>query len=291
MNYILLDLEWDNVYFKKKQGFLNTIVEFGAVKLDEGFNEVDRFSKIVKSSVTNKLSTRFRTLTGITNEQMLAGISFKDALIQYKNWAGDDTITLTWSNSDLYAIYENCLYFTDSTDNAKLGKYVDLQSFFHQEINLLGLSGDKNQVSLSRAAVMLNINFDEENLHRAVDDSYISAKILKRLYNEKRFLRFIKNTSEDDFYKRLLHKPFYINDINSPFVERKSLKISCPECGGKTKRTGKWKYKVPWFISTFNCPQCHKSFKAGISFKRRYDDTVIRKKYFENKPKTLPQNV
>ena len=54
MNYILLDLEWNDAYFKKLHGFVNEIVEFGAVKLDENFNEVDRFVKIVRSSITNR---------------------------------------------------------------------------------------------------------------------------------------------------------------------------------------------------------------------------------------------
>ena len=35
MEYIILDLEWNAAYSRRRGGFINEIIEFGAVKADE----------------------------------------------------------------------------------------------------------------------------------------------------------------------------------------------------------------------------------------------------------------
>ena len=49
MQYIFLDLEWNNAYSKIHHRFVNEIIEIGAVKLDENFLETDRFDVFIKS--------------------------------------------------------------------------------------------------------------------------------------------------------------------------------------------------------------------------------------------------
>ena len=34
MNIVILDLEWNGAYSRRLHGFINEIIEFGAVKLD-----------------------------------------------------------------------------------------------------------------------------------------------------------------------------------------------------------------------------------------------------------------
>ena len=38
MEYIILDLEWNAAYSRRRGGFINEIIEFGAVKVDDEFN-------------------------------------------------------------------------------------------------------------------------------------------------------------------------------------------------------------------------------------------------------------
>lgn len=284
MNYILLDLEWNNAYCKKSGGFVNEIIEFGAVKLDEQFRELERFDQMVRSSLTKNLTGRFRELTGITNEQMREGIPFADALAAYRKWAGEDTVTLTWSDSDLRTLYDNCQLFTDSERNARIGKYVDLQRYFQYELSLLG-KGSKNQISLSNAAALFNIDIGDQTLHHAVDDSSIAASILRRCYCKEHFEPFICDTDAEEFYQKLRFKAYYIHDLNSPLIDKSKLSFSCPVCKKKAKRIKAWKYKIPWFQSCFSCQNCGKTFQAGVSFKRCFDHTVTRKKLFPEKAK------
>lgn len=287
MNYILLDLEWNDAYYPKIRGFVNEIVEFGAVKLDEDFNEIDRFSRIVRSSFTNKLSRRFRELTGMTNEQMMEGIPFNQALKEYKNWAGENNITLTWSNSDLYTLYYNCMYFTSGVSNASIGKYVDLQRYFQHELSLLG-EGQKNQISLSNAALLFNIEVFDENLHHALDDSFLSAAILRKCYNKTRFEEFIVDTDDISFFERLMFKSRYISDFKHPKIDKSKLHISCPKCKNNAKRVAPWKFKRPWFHARFFCINCDMNFKAAICFKEHFDRVEIKKKVFEPSLKVSP---
>ncbi len=281
MNYILLDLEWNDAYSKKLHGFVNEIVEFGAVKLDENFNEIGRFSKIVRSSITKRLSGRFKELTGMTNEQMNCGIPFIKALTFYKKWAGDDCITLTWSNSDLYTLYSNCVNFTEDGKNASIGKYVDLQRYFQYELSLLG-NPQKNQISLSNAAKLFAIEFSDDSLHHALDDSEIAAAILRKCYKKEHFQEFIVDTNEENFYEKLLFKSHYINDLDDLKIEKSKLKFYCPICKNTAKRVAPWFLKKPWFHSKFFCKNCNIKFKGAFSAKKHFDRVDIKKKTFES---------
>ena len=77
MNYIILDLEWDSVYVKHIGGFMNQILQIGAVKLNESFDVIDVFDVVIKSSVSKRLTRRFVELTGITKEEMLEQYGIK----------------------------------------------------------------------------------------------------------------------------------------------------------------------------------------------------------------------
>lgn len=287
MNYILMDLEWNDTYCKKLKGFVNEIVEIGAVKLDESFNEIDRFSQIVRSALTKNLSSRFKELTGITNEQMQNGIPFAEALDKYKKWVGEDTVTLTWSNSDLHTLYHNCVDFIGDPKAAEIGRYVDLQKYFQYELSLIG-KNQKNQISLANAAILFDIDFESETLHRALDDSYISAAILRKCYVKEHFEKFIIDTSNSEFYERMMYKVRYINDISDPSINKEQLNINCPKCDCKANRTSAWRLRKPWFHSSFFCENCGLKFKAAIALKKFYDRVEVKKRVFE--PSSRPSS-
>ena len=48
MSYVILDLEWNASFSKKLRKFVNEIIEFGAVRLDENYEITDTFSVMVK---------------------------------------------------------------------------------------------------------------------------------------------------------------------------------------------------------------------------------------------------
>ena len=56
MYYVIMDLEWNNVYNRKIQGCVNEILEIGAVMVDENMDVIDTFSAIIKSQLSKKIS-------------------------------------------------------------------------------------------------------------------------------------------------------------------------------------------------------------------------------------------
>lgn len=278
MKYILLDLEWNSAYCHKTGKFINEIMQIGAVKLNEQLEECDRFSHTIKSCITKKLSKRFIDLTGITNEEMLSGVRLKDAVEQYNDWvSGDDFVTMTYSNSDLYAIFENCSTFLTNSPMMRIGKYADLQTLAMQYLNDRG-AALKNQISLSTAAQMLGIDISGFDMHTAFDDSLVSSAILKVCFDKDKLSNIIKDTDHPDFYKRLMFKSHPITNLKDAAIDKSKLKFFCEKCGGKTNRRNKWKYSNRWFRADFECAECRQRFVGRVSFIKTYDTVVCKRK-------------
>ena len=284
MNYIILDLEWDSVFYKLQKRFINQILQIGAVKLDDNFDVIDTFEVTVKSDITNKVTGRFTKLTGITNEDMRAGVPFGDAVKMYNDWVGDNTVTMTWSNSDLYTILENEETLLNGL-HFKIEKYLDLQVFIQNEMRLNGYD-DKNQISLEAAAEKLEVSTDGIDFHTAKDDSLVCAFLLKKCYNKERFERLIKDASNPEFLKRLKFKAYSISKINDKNIDKKHLVFKCPKCNKKAKQLTKWKYQNRWFWANFTC-DCGERFCGKVSFKKTYDDVIIRRNIGEFKVKKI----
>lgn len=281
MNYVILDMEWDSVYSVKKRGFINHIIQIGAVKCNESFKITGTFEKTVKSSISKKVTSRFTELTGITTKDMLSGISPETAVREYNDWVGTDFITLTWSNSDLFSIAENEKYILNGL-KFKIEKYLDLQKYIQNEMIQMGFEC-KSQISLESAADVLNVNHEGLELHTAKDDSMLCVGLLKKYYCKERFEPFIKNTANPDFYKRLYFKATYLDDINSSDINRESLAFKCDKCGEKAEKISKWRYKNRWFSARFRCNSCKRKFIGRISFKKNYEDITVKKRICEIK--------
>ena len=287
MNYIILDLEWDGAFYPKIGRFINQILQIGAVKLDGGFNIVDTFDKTIKSSFSKRVSKRFRELTGITKEEMLAGVSLSDAIEEYNNWVGDNAVTMTWSNSDIYTVIENEKALVDV--KFRIEKYLDLQKYIQGEMRLRGIECT-SQISLLNAANALNVKIDETVLHNARADSAACAAILKECYDKERFSSFITDTSDPDFFKKFSFKPHYIRDINDENIDKKAFEFSCEFCGRPLTRLNDWKSHNCGFFADMFCENCKKTFSARVRFRKMYDCVKVRRNLFEKKPKNELKN-
>lgn len=277
MKYIVLDLEWNSAYYKPQGRFINEIIQIGAVKLDDSFNVIDTFQVYIKSQIVKKLSNRVIDLTGITNERMNSGVGFRDAVSRYNAWAGTDNVTMTWSNSDLYAIVENTRIFLDNSVKFSLYNYLDLQSYIQGELRIMG-HPITNQISLANAAEMLGISVDGFELHNAQDDAMLCGVMLKNTYNAERFSKLIKNAAEPSFYERLFFRAYYIANINDKRISKSLLKLNCPQCKATLERKNKWRFKNNWFRCECICKNCGIRYRAMLSFKQTYDKLVSKKR-------------
>lgn len=276
MEYIILDNEWHTPYCKVNGKCINELIEIGAVKLDENLKEISRFSVLIKSTFTKKLNSRFQRLTNITTEEMLShGMTFEQAVSLYSEWAGEDAITMTWSNSDLYVLLENFRLRKRINTVPIIGKYLDLQKYVQNEMINLG-HNITSQVSVSNAAIMLGIPIDGIDLHRALDDSLLCAEMLRKVYNKERLLTYVIDTSVPDYYARLTFKAYIIRDLNSPLVNKKKMEFKCEKCGKDAKRMTPWSFRGHGFKAEFLCKDCDNKFIGRVTFKKYYDKVVVK---------------
>lgn len=274
--YIILDLEWNSAYCKWQQRFLNEIIEIGAVKLDADLREVDRFQCFVRSRLTKRLRSRFKGLTNISNEDMLSGVPFDEAVHRFTEWAGRDTVMLTWSNSDIYALLDNMKTLLDTDTIPFLYYYGDMQKYVQEQLGVTG-----NQISLTAAAEKIGVDFEEYAAHRALGDCLCSAELLRRTWVDGGLDKHLVDTTEPTYYDRLTFKPYIISDINSSQIDKSQLRLRCPKCNNYLKRRSKWQFKSRYFRADMHCSRCDADFVGRIRFKKLYDRVAVSKNVVE----------
>ncbi len=281
MNYIVIDLEWNGSWSKKAHGYFNEIIEVGAVKVDEQMRVVDEFRAAIKPVVSKKLSTIVTDLTNITAEELEDGTTFTGMMRQLTKWMGKDPSTvLTWSTTDLLVLMENCRYFYGRQEIPFLKNYMDFQVYAQQRMGV----DTSQQLGLARAGEMLGIPEDDMSLHRALDDSKLTAAILQKVYDKESFVPAILPVDEE-FYKRITFKATIIKDLDDPLVKRSELCFNCPECGQNLKRKGSWRFRSRAFCAEFSCSKCQKKYTGRVQYKLKYEGVEVKKKLNEILPK------
>lgn len=274
MHFIIMDLEWNNSYSKKLKSFFNEIIEIGAVMVDENLEVIDTFSVLIRSQLSKKLSGRVKNLTHISNEDMYGGISFVKAISDFSKWIGEkDCIFMSWGNGDLRVMLDNLKFFCDTDTIPFIPRYMDLQKYCQQKLQL----SNAQQVGLSTAATMFGIDVSEYSTHRALDDSLLSLRCLKKSYDREELL---SQTSVCDiiFYKKLLFKAKYITNIHDDRIDRSKMVCYCDNCKKRMSKVSDWKSVNQSFRALFYCKECDEYATFSIRFKDCFDHIDIRSK-------------
>ena len=282
MNYIVIDLEWNGSYSKKAHGYFNEIIEVGAVKVNETMQVVDEFRAAIKPVVSKKLSSIVTDLTNITVEELEDGTTFTGMMRQLSCWMGTEpSAVLTWSTTDLLVLMENCRYFYGRQEIPFLHNYMDFQVYAQQRMGV----DNGQQLGLARAGELLGIPEDDMSLHRALDDSRLTAAILQKVYDPNTFKQEIWPVDKE-FYKRITFKTTIIKDLDDPLVKRSELYFNCPECGQNMKRKGSWRFRSRAFCAEFSCRRCGKKFNGRVQCRLKYEGVEVKKKLNEMLPKS-----
>lgn len=273
MQFIIIDLEWNNTYSRKQQGFFNEIIEIGAVKLNTSLEQTGTFSQVIRSQVGKKLRSSVKKLTNISNDEMRSGELFTKTFSHFRKWVGEDeTVFFTWGDSDIRVLYENYRYLNGINTIPFLTDYCDLQACYHKVCNV----NTGMQAGLSTAALNVGLDPDAYAHHRALDDSLLTADIFRRIYNPDIFKTFYKKC-DSEFYNRLFFKAKVITNIDSPLVDKSLFCCTCEKCGVKCVETTKFKFRGQYFRGCFKCPQCGTDYNVGVRFKKYFDRVDIKK--------------
>ncbi len=280
MSYVILDLEWNAAFSKKRKKYINEIFEFGAVKIDDAMNVIDEFSMLIRPVIGKFMNPYVKKLTNVTFDELKSAENdFYDAMKAFSEFLGE-SVLMTWSTSDLLSLIENQSYFAGSDRLSFMNRYCDLQSYCE---HCLGVGSASRQLGLSACAELLAIPV-EGNQHRALYDAQLSAECLKALFKKSILDEFIEDASDEEFYRKLTFKSRLITDIRNPLVDRSQMFFDCPECGARCVQKTKWNVKSKSFKAFFVCPECKNEFAGQVYVKQKYEGIVFTKKIVEPKP-------
>lgn len=274
MDIVILDLEWNGTYSRRLKGYINEIIEFGAIKCGPHLEEKETFSCFVKPQVAKHISSTISHLTSITDENLTDGLTFMQAVSRFKRWAGD-CLVMTWGTSDILTLIENCRYFSGDEHVPFLTRYCDLQLYTQDRMGL----GRREQVGLSRAAELLGLDLSGMDHHRALDDSRMTLEVLRKVYDPRGMEPYI-DLCDREFYRRITFKTTYICDLRSPLVEKSHLRFPCPKCGAESQRLTRWNVKNKSFRADFRCTSCGHLFAGRLTIKQKYEGLTVNKKTF-----------
>lgn len=270
MNYIVLDMEWNQPFEMKSMvrdpvPLRGEIVQIGAVKLDENFSTLDTFKIMVTPKYYAKMKKKISKLTGITTESLRYGFPFPIAFKHFKKWCGDEFSFLTWGMDDIGILCDNMLVHDMTTD--WIPSAYDIQMIFDAQI-----TKEKRQVSLSYA--MDKIGEPAFEAHDALNDARNTVTVCKHL-------DMVKGLAE---YDELQTKMKY---CGSDIKERNRLSVSysaredalcdselvnfiCPDCGSDVKCADFVRQNADKYISIGKCENGDELF-VRFKFKKLPD--------------------
>lgn len=282
MQYIIMDLEWNTAFDRGRKEFVNEIIEFGAVKLDEDLREVDTFSSFVKPVIEKKLTSRVRKLTHITNEDVMQAEKYLPVTNRFSDWVGEDadTVFLSWGDMDIRALISNNGFAFSDVHIPYIHYYVDLQSCFMKQKSL----PKAQQIGLSSAAEMIDIDVESFALHRALDDSQLAAVCFREIYDDIDLEDFVVDVDEE-FYQQMLFKPYIIKDLTDTGVDKSMLDCSCILCGQPAAKLTDWRFSGSSFHAIYKCAPCNQKYRVNVQFKRQYNQVITKKTVLKIKDK------
>lgn len=184
MFHVFLDFEMNPIAKSNKEAraiVRNEIVEIGAVKLDDSYHQIDRFSCYVCPEL-NFIERKITKLTGIRQQDIEKAQTLPCALMEFTKWIGQAPVKIySWSESDKIQLMTECQLKKISVPR-QFRRWMDFQRVYTR---LMGLS-EKNCLSLKNAIGAVDQNFQGEQ-HRAVNDAENAASLLTLVKNKKEF--------------------------------------------------------------------------------------------------------
>lgn len=284
-NYIIFDLEWNQSPRGREDSvadFPFEIIEIGAVKLDENFQMVDEFHRLIRPQVYGQMHHMISEVTHMNMEELKArGMDFPEAARQFLCWCGEEPVYGTWGSMDLTELQRNMAYYGMEAPFPFPLFYYDVQKLY----GLFYKDGAKP--SLDAAVEELNL-MEDRPFHRALDDAYYTGRVLAYMSRELQ-MDTVLSYKSIDYYRipadpeeeiRVVF-PNYSKYVSRIFLskedamkERSVTEMKCYQCGRALRK------KVRWFTPNQKmyyglaiCPE-HGYLKGKIRMKR-VDDTRV----------------
>lgn len=281
MNYVVLDLEWnqprDGMKIEDRE-LPFEIIEIGAILLNSNRKIISEFSEVVKPVVYDRMNEITSHLVHINMKELKSGRIFPEVMKDFLEWAGEEVTFCTWGNTDLLELQRNMAYHgMEPLANAPL-PYLDVQKLFS-----IAFEDKKVRRSLEYAVDYLQIKKDIP-FHRAFSDAYYTTKVLKAIDPD-----VLLNVSYDTYHipanrKQEIHVLFsdYAKYISKGFedktiamMDREVTSTRCYLCNKPLKKQIRWfSSNARHFYSVSFCEK-HGHMKGKIRLKRAENGKIF----------------
>ncbi len=276
MNYIVLDLEWNQSPNGKEYSIAEMpfeIIQIGAVKMTHDMQQVSEFERWINPRQYTQLHSVIQELLGITSDELKEkGKDFHDVIREFLDWCGDDYIFCTWGSADLIELQRNMNYYGIENRFPMPFTYYDVQKLFS-----IAYMDGKSRITLQHAIEMLDIIQDEE-YHFALNDARYTAKVMQRLDMNSvgKYLNIdtykipdsARNEICMDFgeYCKYISRGF--KDRDAALSDRNVRACKCFKCGKNLKKINKWfATNSKTYYGLFSCEQ-HGLIKGRFKVKQ-----------------------
>ena len=287
MNYIVLDLEWNQSPIGQAGEHPRMpfeIIEIGAAKINENYEFVEEFRRLITPKLYPKLHKYIKELLSYDEKELRRkGVSFKKACTEFLEWCGEgqdgekeDYIFCTWGPSDLTYLQTNMDFYRMDPLPFPL-KFYDIQQIYAEKY-----TKDNSICKLEKAVDFLNLEM-ERTFHEAVNDAYYTAMVLKEgkfgNISDKYSIDLYKHpkTREDVIIEYHDRKLDYISEEfdskKEAMKDQGIMSVKCPRCGRKVT------IRIPWFPvnsgTEYSVGKCflHGNMLASVKFKSASDST------------------
>ncbi len=236
MNYIVLDLEWNQpvsyasaAYRKVGSKLLFEVIQIGAAKVDETMQIVDSISIPICPTHYLTIHPRVKRMTGLTQEILCDAPAFPEGMERFMDWCGDDCVCLTWGGDDISVLQQNVDFFKFGRP---LPRMYDLQRLYAAE---MGRSG---QMALKAAMETLGIDPDENrSFHNAKDDAYYTALVWQKLPHPEKVLQYEEHAKKLGHSERRSRLRFSetVPSVKEALASDKLTAPRCPTCQQPTQ--------------------------------------------------------
>lgn len=279
MNYIVLDLEWNQCPYGKEMENKELpfeIIEIGAMKMNSKKECIGEFSRLIRPAVYKEINFYTKNILSLTMKDLKRGEGFVEAVTEFLEWCGEDYIFCTWGSTDLLELQRNMKFY--GLDSLAQGpfKFYDVQKVF----SMVYEEDTKIRRSLEYAVDYLHI-LKNAAFHRACEDAMYTMRIMQhmsysdmeRYYSIDTFIRPQNKKSEVyavfEKYSKYISREFLSKE--DAMADREVASSRCYLCGKNARK------KIRWFsgnAKTYFCQaycENHGFLKGKIRMKKTED--------------------
>lgn len=282
MNYIVLDLEWNQCADGKEHEtplIPFEILQIGAVKLDRDLNVIDQFCERIRPVVYPEIHYKIQEILQIDITDYKNARTFKEVAKDFFSWCGPYTYFCTWGPSDLTELQRNLKYHGMNSPFPFPLFFYDIQKIFS-----IVYEDRKTRRNLEFAVDYLQISKDR-SFHDALSDSFYTAMIMKQIKKRE----ILKNYSIDCYqppqkrseeiyvvyetYSKYISRQF--NNRQDALKNKELFRTPCYLCQKNAS------LEIPWFVGPSKSYHClarceeHGYLRGKIRFKKSDDGKIF----------------